>query len=322
MLTWQDIVHFARNGNPNPNNRIERTQDEWRSLLSDKQFRITRQRGTEPPFSSEICHLHKPNLYACICCDNLLFDATEKFDSGTGWPSFTQAIEYNAIAYHEDNSHGMSRIEVTCNTCDAHLGHVFPDGPTPNGLRYCINAVALKKVSDQYEKATFGGGCFWCTEAIFSKLKGVKSVRCGYSGGNIENPDYHSICTGSTGHAEVVQIIFDPAVISYYELLQIHLSTHNPTTLNRQGADTGTQYRSIILAHNDTQYKTAEIVIKKLQASYTEPIVTQVAHFDRFYLAELEHQKYYDLNPHHHYCQAVIDPKLKKFKTLYADKLI
>lgn len=315
MLKWQDILHYARTGNLSPNSRVEKTQDGWRLVLTDEQFRVTRQHGTEAPFSSEMCSLHEPNLYACVCCDSLLFDATEKFDSGTGWPSFTQPIEYNAIAYHEDHSHGMSRIEVTCNTCDAHLGHVFPDGPAPSGLRYCINAVALKKVSDQYETATFGGGCFWCTEAIFNKLKGVKSVRSGYSGGETENPDYRSVCTGNTGHAEVVQIIFDPAVISYHELLQIHLSTHNPTTLNRQGADTGTQYRSIILAHDDTQYKTAETVIKAMQAEYNEPIVTQLARFERFYPAELEHQKYYDLNPHHRYCQAVIKPKLEKFVT-------
>ncbi len=144
-MKWKDIINYGNNGNPSPDSRVEKTQDEWCSLLTEEQFRVTRQHGTETPFSSDMCSLFEAGIYACACCDTLLFDATEKFDSGTGWPSFTQPIKENAIAYHVDNSHGMSRVETTCNTCDAHLGHVFPDGPKPSGLRYCINAVALKK---------------------------------------------------------------------------------------------------------------------------------------------------------------------------------
>ena len=143
MLKWKDVINYARNGNLPANKKVKKTQDEWRSLLTEEQFRVTRQHGTEAPFSSDSCSLLESGLYACVCCDTLLFDASEKFDSGTGWPSFTQPIEDNAIAYHEDTSHGMSRIETTCNTCDAHLGHVFPDGPQPSGLRYCMNAVAI-----------------------------------------------------------------------------------------------------------------------------------------------------------------------------------
>ena len=143
MLKWKDVINYARNGNLPANKKVKKTQDQWRSLLTEEQFRVTRQHGTEAPFSSDSCSLLEPGLYACVCCDTLLFDASEKFDSGTGWPSFTQPIEDNAIAYHEDTSHGMSRIETTCNTCDAHLGHVFPDGPQPSGLRYCMNAVAI-----------------------------------------------------------------------------------------------------------------------------------------------------------------------------------
>ena len=321
MLKWKDVLDYGRNGNPRPNKRVEKTQDEWRAVLSDEQFRVTRQHGTEAPFSSEMCGLLEAGLYSCVCCHTLLFDATEKFDSGTGWPSFTQPIEDNVIAYHEDNSHGMSRVEVTCNICDAHLGHVFPDGPEPSGLRYCINAVALNKLSEKTETATFGGGCFWCTEAIFSQLKGVRSVRSGYSGGETAKPNYRDVCSGSTGHAEVVQVKYDPSIISYKDLLRIHLSTHDPTTLNQQGADKGTQYRSIILVQNNEEFAIAEAVIKEIQDAYDKPIVTQIAYLDVFYKAELEHQEYYDLNPSNPYCQAVIEPKLKKFKLLYADKL-
>jgi len=146
MLSWSDIVRFANQGNPEPRRRVERTEAEWRTTLTPEQYRVTRQKGTESAFSSEMCSRFEPGHYSCVCCDTLLFDAAEKFESGTGWPSFTQPVEPNAIAYHADRSHGMQRVETTCNTCDAHLGHVFPDGPPPSGLRYCINAVALRKV--------------------------------------------------------------------------------------------------------------------------------------------------------------------------------
>lgn len=147
MLDWNDIIRFTKTGNPEPDQVIRKTEAEWRSQLSAEQYRVTRQKGTEHPFSSSLCSLFGSGLYACACCGTLLFDAREKFDSGTGWPSFTQPVKPNAIAYHGDYSHGMVRVETTCNTCEAHLGHVFPDGPAPSGLRYCMNAVALQKLS-------------------------------------------------------------------------------------------------------------------------------------------------------------------------------
>ncbi len=149
MQTWADILKIARDGNPAPERRVERTDAEWRARLTPEQYRVTRARGTERPFSSEMCSLFEPGLYACLCCDTQLFDSEEKFESGTGWPSFTQPVEQKAIAYHVDDSLAMQRVETTCNTCDAHLGHVFPDGPPPGGLRYCINAVALTKVEKE-----------------------------------------------------------------------------------------------------------------------------------------------------------------------------
>jgi len=146
MLNWKEVLRLGKEGNLAPDKRVEKTAQEWREVLSEEQFRVARQAGTERPFSSQMCTLFEPGIYACVCCGTLLFDASEKFDSGTGWPSFTQPIKDNAVAYNTDTSHGMTRVETVCNTCDAHLGHVFPDGPSPSGLRYCMNAVALKKV--------------------------------------------------------------------------------------------------------------------------------------------------------------------------------
>ncbi len=149
MLNWNDVLRRANQGNPEPGPRVVRSEAEWRARLTPEEYHVTREKGTERAFSSELCHLFEPGRYACVCCDTLLFDAREKFDSGTGWPSFTQPIEEDAIAYHSDLSYGMRRIETTCNTCDAHLGHVFPDGPPPGGLRYCMNALALRKRKEE-----------------------------------------------------------------------------------------------------------------------------------------------------------------------------
>ncbi len=145
MLNWNDIIHFATKGNPEPPNKVSKTDGEWASELSDEVFRVTRAKGTERAHSSNMCSLFEPGIYNCTCCKTALFDATEKFESGTGWPSFTQPINPDRVAYIKDDSHGMIRVETICNICEAHLGHVFPDGPAPSGLRYCINAVALEK---------------------------------------------------------------------------------------------------------------------------------------------------------------------------------
>ncbi|MBK1700832.1 peptide-methionine (R)-S-oxide reductase MsrB [Thiococcus pfennigii] len=148
MLTWRDIIHILEHSNPPAERTVEKDDAEWRAQLTPEQYRVTRQRGTERAFSSSMCRLFEPGRYACVCCGELLFDSRTKFDSGTGWPSFTQPIKANAIAYHGDDSYGMQRVETTCNCCGAHLGHVFPDGPEPSGLRYCMNAVALTKVAE------------------------------------------------------------------------------------------------------------------------------------------------------------------------------
>ena len=146
MLNWDEVLRLAKEGNPAPDQQVRKTDAEWQAQLSPEEYRVTRQQGTERPFSSEMCSLFSEGRYSCVCCGTLLFDASEKFESGTGWPSFTQPVKANAVAYHADHSHGMTRIEAVCNTCDAHLGHVFPDGPAPSGLRYCMNAVSLRKL--------------------------------------------------------------------------------------------------------------------------------------------------------------------------------
>lgn len=175
----------------------------------------------------------------------------------------------------------------------------------------------------QVEIVTFGAGCFWCTEAVFLNVKGVEKVESGYSGGKIKNPSYREICTGTTGHAEVTQITFDPKVVSFEDLLEVFWNTHDPTTLNRQGADEGTQYRSVVFYHNETQKKTAEAYLRQLETSkvYKNPIVTEISPLTNFYKAENYHQNYYALNPNQGYCQYVIRPKVDKFKKQFASKL-
>ncbi len=178
-------------------------------------------------------------------------------------------------------------------------------------------------MKDKFEVATFGGGCFWCVEAIFERVSGVYSAESGYSGGHVSNPDYKMVTSGSTGHAEVVQITFDPEVISYLELLEIFFKTHDPTTLNQQGADVGTQYRSIVLFHNETQHKLAREIIQELDSEgiWDNPIVTTVEPFEQFYSAEAYHQEYYENNPNQGYCRLVINPKVEKFEKVFKEQL-
>lgn len=177
--------------------------------------------------------------------------------------------------------------------------------------------------TDNIEIATFGGGCFWCTEAVFEGLNGVISVESGYSGGFVKNPSYREVCNGTTGHAEVIQIRFSPEIISYEDLLIIFFNVHDPTTLNQQGADIGTQYRSVIFYHNESQKKISESVVEKLsrESKFSKPIITQIQNFTAFYKAEEYHQNYFANNPNAAYCARVIKPKVDKFTLKYSDKL-
>lgn len=205
----------------------------------------------------------------------------------------------------------------TASTSDREGAAVSQAGDSP--------AAATQESADneRLEQATFGNGCFWCTEAVFAELAGVTSAVSGYSGGDVENPTYEAVCSGTTGHAEVIQVTFDPKVISYVELLEVFWKTHDPTTLNRQGADVGTQYRSAVFYHNDEQRKQAEYFKAELDKSdaFRGPIVTEITEFEKFYPAEKSHQEYYAENPNQGYCRAVIQPKLEKFRKVFRDKL-
>jgi peptide-methionine (S)-S-oxide reductase len=173
------------------------------------------------------------------------------------------------------------------------------------------------------QTATLAGGCFWCLEAVYDEVKGVQGVESGYTGGHVDNPSYRAVCNGDTGHAEVIQVHFDPNVVSYRDLLNVFFAIHDPTTLNRQGADVGTQYRSAIFYHDDEQKKTAEELIKDLNAQqiWDRPIVTEVAPLDKFYMAEDYHQEYFARNPYQPYCMAVVSPKVSKFRKHFIEML-
>lgn len=181
----------------------------------------------------------------------------------------------------------------------------------------------MNEENQNYQTATFGSGCFWCTEAIFERVNGVITVVSGYSGGKVVNPTYKEVCEGTTGHAECTQITFDPSVVTYDELLEIFWKTHDPTTLNRQGNDVGTQYRSVIFYHNDEQKQKADYYKQKLtdEKIWDKPIVTEITKFEKFYPAEYYHQEYYDNNPNQGYCAFVITPKVEKFEKIFKDKL-
>jgi peptide methionine sulfoxide reductase msrA/msrB len=289
--------------------------------LTAEEEQVIVYKGTEPPFTGEYDDFFKPGEYVCRRCHAPLYRSQNKFHSGCGWPSFDDEIP--KAVRHETDADGM-RTEILCAACGGHLGHVFEgERLTAKNVRHCVNSVSLKFVpyaqKEKEEIVYFGGGCFWCVEAAVEMVDGVVSVRSGYAGGSLKNPTYQQVCGGQTGHAEVVKVVFDPMRVSYSNLLKIFFFSHDPTTLNRQGNDVGTQYRSVILTTSDAQKKATEEFISQLQKEIgLEPpnpkIVTAVEPIDTFYEAEKEHQEYYRRNLGQGYCQAVIAPKLKKLK--------
>ena len=277
-------------------------------------------------------------IYKCAACGNELFTDEMKFDSHCGWPSFDKEIAGGKIKTHEDNSLGMHRTEIICAKCGGHLGHLFDDGPTETVKRYCVNSLSLEfqPIQDSQEKAsvalnqnsnidtiTLGGGCFWCVEAVYEMLEGVKTVESGYSGGHVTNPSYSEVCMRNTGHAEVAQIVFDNQKTSLEEILKVFFTVHDPTTYNRQGADEGEQYRSVIFYRNQKQYDIAKSIVDDLNKNkvYPDPVITQLNPFKIFYKAEDYHQDYYAINKNKAYCKMVIQPKIEKFEKIFKDRI-
>lgn len=323
------------------------SDDELRQRLEPLAYQVTQKDATEPPFRNAYWDNHEAGLYVDVVSGAPLFTSREKFDSGTGWPSFTAPVK-DAVLSRDDTTLGMRRTEVRSRLADSHLGHVFDDGPAPTGLRYCINSAALrfipkhKLVEEGYgefvslfegtvaqsidagtgnsctaptggkpgcqatlDEAYLAGGCFWGMQDILRKVPGVLETQVGYMGGTTPNPTYEDVKSGTTGHAESVRVVFDPAKLAYAELLEKwFFRMHDPTTADRQGNDVGSQYRSAIFVTSDAQKVTARAAIEHVQASglWKRPIVTRIEPAGKFTPAESYHQDYLEKHPGGYTC--------------------
>lgn len=265
--------------------------------LSKEEERVIIHKGTEKPFFGEYTDLYEKGVYICKRCDAPLYRSEDKFKTSCGWPSFDDEIA-GAVKKQQD-SDGV-RTEIICANCGGHLGHVFTgERLTEKDTRHCVNSISMKFIKT--DTAIFSGGCFWGVEYHFNKLEGVIYTEVGYIGGNTENPAYESICSGNTNHAEAVRIFYDEDEVTYAELAKLFFNIHDPTQLNRQGPDVGTQYRSAVFYTKQDQKDTAEKLIKELKSKGYD-VVTTIEKAGKFWIAEEYHQDYYEKKKSNPYC--------------------